>query len=453
MLGGDWWHVRGLEVKGAADNGIYVGGNHNIVELCRIHACRDSGLQISRYSSSDGPALWPSFNLILNCESWDNYDSPPNDGENADGFACKLTSGEGNVFRGCIAHHNIDDGWDLFTKTETGPIGSVTIDRCIAHSNGTLTDGTTSSNGDRNGFKLGGSGIPVAHTVTRSLAYGNGKNGFTWNSNPGAIAVVNNLAFNNAQGNFKFDAADPLFYNNASLYTAGSGTNDRYGGASGAPTGATNCFWYNGGSINAAGITISAASFLTLAPPAAFARYDDGGLSFGNFARPVAGHRLINGGTLPAGIALPYAAAYYHSTPDIGLIETRTGWHLWREQQFGEDNLALPYTGPTASPIADGQPNALKYLLGLAATDPVPPALLPTLSAGPGGTFTYRWHRLATATDVTVTPMSSITLQSWTPASAYLLSTPAPYQQWEAILPANPGPRFFLRLDLTTPLP
>lgn len=265
--------------------------------------------------------------------------------------------------------------------------------------------------------------------------------------------MVNNLAFNNAQGNFKFDAAGPLFYNNASLYATGSGTNDRYGGASGAPTGATNCFWYNGGSINAAGISISAASFITLAPPAAFTRYADGGLNFGNFARPVAGHRLINGGTLPAGVALPYDATYYHSTPDIGLSEVRTGWHLWREQQFGEDNLALSHTGPATSPVDDGQPNALKYLLGLAATDPIPPALLPTLAAGPVGTFTYRWQRLATATDLTVTAKSSVTLQTWTPVSAQRLSTAAPYEQWEAILPANPGSRLFLRLDLTTPAP
>ena len=34
-----------------------------------------------------------------------------------------------------------------------------------------------------------------------------------------------------------------------------------------------------------------------------------------------------------------------------------------------------------------------------------------------------------------------------------LTGTAAPCQQWEATLPANPGPRLFLRLDLTTPAP
>lgn len=54
-----------------------------------------------------------------------------------------------------MSHHNIDDGWDLYTKTDTGPVGAVTIDQCVAHHNGTLTDGTHNDNADRNGFKLG----------------------------------------------------------------------------------------------------------------------------------------------------------------------------------------------------------------------------------------------------------------------------------------------------------
>jgi hypothetical protein len=105
----------GFEVFKAADNGIFVGGNNNIVESCILHGNRDTGLQISRYASSAAKSEWPANNLILNCESYDSYD--PATGENADGFAAKLTVGAGNVFRGCVAHNNIDDGWDLYTKT------------------------------------------------------------------------------------------------------------------------------------------------------------------------------------------------------------------------------------------------------------------------------------------------------------------------------------------------
>lgn len=449
MLGGDWWHLRGLTVKGAADNGIYVAGNNNIVELCRTHSCRDSGLQISRYQSSDGPALWPSYNLILNCESWDNYDTPPNGGENADGFACKLTSGDGNVFRGCIAHHNIDDGWDLFTKTETGPIGSVVIDRCIAHSNGTLTDGTSNSNGDRNGFKLGGSDMPVVHTITRSMAYANGKNGITWNSNPAAIRLVGNLCFNNAQGNFKFDQPGPVFYNNASLYTTGNGVNDRYGGPSGAPTGA-NCFWYvgsssRGPSINDAGVLISAASFVNLNPPLTWPRNADGSIDFGNFARPVSNHGVINGGVLPPGIALPYDTSYYEGTPDIGLVEYRAGWQLWREQQFGEDSLSQPHTSATAL-SSDGQSNALHYLVGMDAGTAIPSTLLPQMT----GSGSFRWFRALSAGDAAAIPFTSTTMDGWSPLGTQLINTAGPMQEWEAVPPAVPGPDRFFRLGITT---
>ena len=57
----------------------------------------------------------------------------------ADGFAAKLTCGEGNRFYGCISHNNIDDGWDLYAKSVSGTIGSVTIENCVAYNNGWLT--------------------------------------------------------------------------------------------------------------------------------------------------------------------------------------------------------------------------------------------------------------------------------------------------------------------------
>jgi hypothetical protein len=327
QLNGNWWHLRGLEVKGSADNGIYVAGNSNIVERCVTHHNRDSGIQISRHSSTAPHAEWPAYNLILNCDSHDNYDSPPNGGENADGFACKLTSGPGNVFRGCVARNNIDDGWDLFAKSETGPIDPVVIDQCIAYANGVLSDGTENESGDRNGFKLGGSDIATDHIVTRSIAFSNGKNGFTWNSNPGDIRMVNNFAFNNVQGNYKFDQPGPIFINNLSLWTtSGTGVNDRYGGSSGIATGPNNVFWFNKNPRNDAGLTVSAASFESLTPPVGgFARNADGSLNLGGFAKLVVGSPLINAGdvpVLPDPNELPFdPATYYLGDPDIGAVE------------------------------------------------------------------------------------------------------------------------------------
>ncbi|WP_329619629.1 carbohydrate-binding protein [Streptomyces sp. NBC_01255] len=234
-VNGSYWHVSGLVVERAGDNGIFVGGSHNIIERTVTRYNRDSGLQLSRIASTTPQSQWPSDNLVLSAESHDNADS---DGEDADGFAAKLTVGPGNVFRYAVAHHNIDDGWDLYTKTDTGPIGTVTIEDSLAYENGTLSDGTQNASGDRNGYKLGGEDIAVDHVVRRSIAYRNGKHGFTYNSNPGTMTVSNNLSVDNAQRNYSFDAGTSVFRNNTSCRSA-AGTNDRtIGDADG-----SNQFW------------------------------------------------------------------------------------------------------------------------------------------------------------------------------------------------------------------
>lgn len=190
-----YWHAKDFELKGAGDNGVYVGGNHNIIENIDIHDCQDSGLQLGRKSSSDTTLdSWPSDNLILNCTSHDNHDPT---GEDSDGFACKLTTGYGNVFNGCIAYNNVDDGWDLYAKSETGPIGPVTLVNCVAFNNGMTSYGVGTANSDGNGFKLGGEVIPVNHKVTNCIAFNNCAHGFTDNSNPGTIALSNCTSYNN----------------------------------------------------------------------------------------------------------------------------------------------------------------------------------------------------------------------------------------------------------------
>ena len=333
QINGDYWHLRGLSVTGSADNGIFVAGNHNIIELCKVYRNKDSGLQISRQASSlTNMADWPSYNLILDCDAWDNYDEPGDNGkgagENADGFAAKLTCGPGNVFRGCIAHHNIDDGWDLFAKPETGPIGTVTFDRCIAYANGSLTSGEESSGGDRNGFKLGGSDIANKHIVNRCVAYGNGKNGFTWNSNPGELVLVNNLAFDNStsDGNFKFGASGTpsagVFYNNVSFWSDGQGYTDKHDGVTDVDN--SNCWWDKSKTPRsrcADGRTIEAADFASLSATTVPKRLPDGSIDFTPFL-PAAKGDLVDRGTTPPAAALVFdASRYWQGKPDLGPIE------------------------------------------------------------------------------------------------------------------------------------
>ena len=184
VLWGNYWTIENIDICNTDGNvkGLQVAGNRNIIRRVNTYSNGDTGLQISG-TSTEPYSKWPKNNLIESCVSYNNCDPAQN---NADGFAAKLTCGEGNVFRNCIAYSNIDDGWDLFSKIETGPIGSVLIDRCAAFNNGSLLDG--SGNGDGNGFKLGGDGISIKHRIINSYAWNNGAAGLTSNSNPSVIA-------------------------------------------------------------------------------------------------------------------------------------------------------------------------------------------------------------------------------------------------------------------------
>jgi hypothetical protein len=237
-VNGYFWRIVGIIVERAGDNGIFVGGSNNIIERTVTRFNRDSGLQLSRISESTPQSQWPANNLVLSAESHDNADS---DGEDADGFAAKLTIGSGNVFRFAVSHNNIDDGWDLFTKTDTGPIGPVTIEDSLSYNNGTLSNGGQAGSGDRNGFKLGGEAISVNHIIRRSIAFRNGKHGFTYNRNLGTMTISNNLSVDNDSGNrnFNFDGGTSVFRNNTSCRFLGSGTNDRIVGNSDS----SNQFW------------------------------------------------------------------------------------------------------------------------------------------------------------------------------------------------------------------
>ncbi|WBB81305.1 cellulose-binding protein [Micromonospora sp. WMMD882] len=245
-VGGSFWHIHGIVVERAGDNGILLAGNNNIIERVVTRHNRDSGLQLSRLVAGAPRDQWPSDNLVLSTVSHDNVDS---DGEDADGFAPKLTVGSGNVFRYTVAHHNIDDGYDLYTKSDTGPIGAVTIESSLAYDNGTLSNGGQAGNGDRNGFKLGGEDIAVNHTIRGAIAYRNGKHGFTYNRNPGTMTVSNNANIGNTERNFNFDGGSSVFRNNTSC---DSGSNDRVvGNADGsnqfwAGTNGSRCAQYSG---------------------------------------------------------------------------------------------------------------------------------------------------------------------------------------------------------------
>ena len=208
VLDGSYWHFYGFEITQAGDNGMLLSGNNNIIEMMVFNDNEDTGLQISRYRT-DAAAIadWPTNNLVKNCTSKNNCDEATM--ENADGFAAKLTCGEGNVFDGCISYNNSDDGWDLYAKEATGPIGVVTLKNCIAFRNGFTEDGRGYGDCDGNGFKLGGGGIGTRHQVENCLAFENLNCGFTDNNNPEFGDMKNCTAYNN---NLKGAKANYMVY-------------------------------------------------------------------------------------------------------------------------------------------------------------------------------------------------------------------------------------------------
>ena len=218
VLSGNYWHLKNFDVTASknGEKGILVSGKHNIVELVNTYKNGNTGLEIAR-DGNVGRDLWPSDNLILNCTSYLNYDAGF---EDADGFAAKITAGEGNRFVGCVSAYNADDGWDLFAKVQSGSIGKVTLEGCIAYKNGYLLgyrDGADyevfenpalSVNhkdaekavefeaGNGNGFKLGGDGMSGYHELKNSYAFFNKANGIDSNSCPD-IQVFNSTSYAN----------------------------------------------------------------------------------------------------------------------------------------------------------------------------------------------------------------------------------------------------------------
>lgn len=214
LVKADWLHLKGIEMKNVPQSAslrahedwcLYLDpGSNNVFELLNIHHNMGPGVFVQEGGN----------NLFLNCDSHDNYDAfsytngVPNPGENADGFGVhvNLASSTGNVFRGCRAWWNADDGWDFISCS-----APVTVENCWAWGNG-YKSGTNppQSAGNGNGFKVGGFGMPPSgapdpvpqHTVRYCLAFDNKAAGFYQNHHLASDFFYNNTSFNNKSANF-----------------------------------------------------------------------------------------------------------------------------------------------------------------------------------------------------------------------------------------------------------
>jgi hypothetical protein len=199
VLTGSWWHIKGISITGAGDNGMIIsGGNNNLIDQCSFYRNRDTGLQIDNGASD---------NQVRNCDSYFNADPPDND--DADGFAPKLTAGSGNSFYGCRAWRNSDDGWDGYLRG-TNDI-TTTLEYCWAFENGFLENGTDAGeNANGNGFKIGGSDDKMLmhnFILKNCLAFGNKSKGFDQNNNRGSMTLYNCTGHNNGADNYRISQA------------------------------------------------------------------------------------------------------------------------------------------------------------------------------------------------------------------------------------------------------
>jgi hypothetical protein len=291
-LGGNYVHLKGVEVAHSFHNGIRLSGANNIVELCKIHDNSNSGLLIRGTGAAN--------NLVLNCDAYLNFDSPV--GGDADGFSAKWELGDGNVFRGCRSWNNSDDGWDLWMADHP-----LTIDNCWAFENGVNVWNSSSFAGNGNGIKLGGNQVATPNTVTNSLAFGNAGNGgkgFDENNNLAGQTLYNCTAFGNKNGNFVFTNtvtsgshvfANCVSHNGKVSITSGTQKNNS---------------WQNG-------LTVTDADFQSLeTAQARNPRAADGNLPEIAFMHLAAGSDLVDAGV---DVGLPFGG----SAPDLGCFETR----------------------------------------------------------------------------------------------------------------------------------
>lgn len=320
-ISGNYVHFKGIIMQGAGDNGMQVTGSNNKIEHCTFRWNCDSGLQMKTGGN----------NLILNCDSYDNFDymtggtSSPDYGGNADGFADKQYTNTGaNTYRGCRAWRNSDDGWDGYEK-----IGTTIYESSWCYANGPASYDMTdhirfktdsaawiskfknaagryviTNYGNGNGFKLGGNYTASNATLTNCIAVANKIKGFDQNNNNGAMTLYNCTGYNN-QTNYGFSNSSYgtlVIRNSASLATAKSNA-------------------FNAKSVTQShnswntGFSCTAADFVSLEQAQMILpRKSDGSLPDITLLKLVASSGMIDKGM---NVGLPF----YGTAPDLGAIE------------------------------------------------------------------------------------------------------------------------------------
>lgn len=320
---GSWLHFKNFDIIGTQVTIVghtqsecfrSDGGNYNIYENIAMHDGKAIGFYLVKGSN----------NLVLNCDAYNNFDdiSDGGRGGNVDGFGGHPNAtGTGNIFRGCRAWYNSDDGFDLINAHS-----AYIIENCWSFYNG-YKPNTFTSAGDGAGFKSGGYGmsanpsVPIIiprHVVRFCLAYYNKNQGFYSNHHLGGITWYNNTGYQNPS-NFNMlnrksaaetvdvDGYGHIIKNNLSYDPRTSGRHI-------INVNQSECEISNN-SFLPTNMSLSSGDFLSLSKNLLTApRKADGSLPDINFMKPRKGSKLIDAGVY---VGFPFEG----TAPDIGCFE------------------------------------------------------------------------------------------------------------------------------------
>ena len=328
---GSWLHFKGLEVTGVQVPVVNTntqsicfsnaGGSNNIYEQLSMHDGQAIGFYLTAGSN----------NLILNCDAYRNYDYTSQagggrNGGNVDGFGNHPNKGSvNNIFRGCRAWFNSDDGYDCISAYE-----STVFENCWAFYNG-YSPGFI-SRADGNGFKAGGYGARAFNllpgTIPRNnirfcLAVMNKANGFYSNHHLEGSDWFNNTAYQNGSN---YNMLNRKAKTETDYLSDGPGYNHvlrnnisflpRSPGNDVTNIDAARCIVEHNSFLND-GITVTLEDFLSIDTAQLTApRQPDGSLPTINFIRLKPGSKLVDKGI---DVGLPF----YGKAPDLGCFETK----------------------------------------------------------------------------------------------------------------------------------
>jgi hypothetical protein len=192
-------YIRKLEVRHMDSLGITVRGSHNVVEGCNAHHNFYAGIGVSGGDWHKDAPYDRGYNIIQDNIVHDNSDvglhGGSGDGGNADGIW--IGAGKHNQVIHNTVYANSDDGIDTWRSNDTYVAYNISYD------NGR-------SEGDGNGFKLGGhwdkvKDQPKLDTKTGlravaeyNIAYNNKANGFDFNLGMDVVMRYN-TAYNNGR--------------------------------------------------------------------------------------------------------------------------------------------------------------------------------------------------------------------------------------------------------------